>query len=280
MVIDFHTHVFPPSVIAHRDSLAGQDATFRELYANPDSELATADDLLQSMEAARVDKSVALGFAWSDLDRCREHNDYVLASASTSGERLIPFCTVPPAAGRDAVFAEVRRCADAGCRGIGELRPESQGFRLDSEAGEVLARAALDHDLILLFHVSEPVGHPYAGKCGLSPAELVAFAARWPDLRIVAAHWGGGLPFFSLMPEVRERLSNTWFDTAATSLLYDASIYRVGTELAGEGKVLFGSDYPLLSQAVSRKRIEAAGLDGVRAGRILGENARGLLRLL
>ena len=40
-------------------------------------------------------------------------------------------------------------------------------------------------------------------------------------MTIIAAHWGGGLPFYALMPEVRDALQNVWFDTAAGHLLYD-----------------------------------------------------------
>jgi len=41
-------------------------------------------------------------------------------------------------------------------------------------------------------------------------------------------------------------LANVWFDTAASPYLYRSDIYRLAAELAGEEKVLFGTDYPLL----------------------------------
>ena len=279
MIVDFHTHVFPPEVIASRERYLAADATFRELYSDPKAKLATAEDLLRSMERAGIDSSVVLGFAWSEPATCSRHNDYLLEVAARSGGGLIPFCTVQPMAGK-AAEAEVDRCAGAGARGLGELRPDHQGFSLtEGEEGALLARAAMRQDLPLLFHVSEPVGHAYPGKRGLPLAELTSFAGRWPDVRVVAAHLGGGLPFYTLMPEVRKALANTCFDTAATSLLYEPAVYRLAVDLVGADRVLFGSDFPLLSQATSRRRVEEAGLDARERELVLGANARQLLGL-
>ena len=256
-----------------------REPTFAALYADPRAKLATAEDLLASMEAAAVDVSVALGFAWQDEGLCREHNDYLLDAARTSGGRVVPFCTLPLGAGPAAVASEAGRCLAAGARGFGELRPENQGCDLGGPTGETLAAIAVEADVPLLFHVSEPVGHAYAGKEGLALASFAAFVARFPAVKTIAAHWGGGLPFFALMPEVRRAIENTCFDTAASSLLYDDTVYDRGVALAGRERVLFGSDFPLLSQKISRRRIEESGLDDETKHHVLGKNAASLLRL-
>jgi predicted TIM-barrel fold metal-dependent hydrolase len=61
--------------------------------------------------------------------------------------------------------------------------------------------------------------------------------------------------------------------------LYDETIYGRATKLTGAESVLFGSDYPLLSQLRSRQRIEEAGLDAATRDRVLGGNAAALLGL-
>jgi predicted TIM-barrel fold metal-dependent hydrolase len=277
VIVDFHTHVFPPAVIAQRGAFCARDPTFAELYGDPAAKLASLEDLVASMEGAGIDLSVALGFAWRDQADCRRHNDYLLAASASSGGRVVPFCAAQPAGDGAAFRDEVSRCAEAGARGLGELRPEDQGYGLLSEAGELLARAALEYGLVLLFHVSEPVGHAYPGKGGLRPWELAGFAARYPEVPVVAAHWGGGLPFYRLMPEVASATANVYFDTAASALLYGDAVYEVGTSLASAERVLFGSDFPLLSQTKSRRKVEASRL-GARAKRlVLGGNAERLL---
>jgi len=278
VIVDFHTHLFPPHVARQRDRYL-TDPTFAELYASPEAKLATAADLLHSMDAAAIDVSVALGFAWTDPDTCRLHNDDLLAAAATSNGRIVAFPTLPLAAGPDALEAEARRCIDAGARGFGELRPDNLGFDLPGPDGDHLARLALDLDAVLLFHVSEPVGHAYPGKQGGGLAAFYAFISAHPGVKVVGAHWAGGLPFYATMPEVKQALAGVRVDTAATSLLYDDTIYGRVTKLTGPGSILFGSDYPLLSQSRSRRRIEDAGLDTPTRDLILGANAAALLNL-
>ena len=78
MIIDSHVHVYPPSFRERRDEIAARDATFRELYANPDAVLAdAADNLLTAMDEAGVDVAVAVGIGWTDREVAREANDYL-----------------------------------------------------------------------------------------------------------------------------------------------------------------------------------------------------------
>ncbi|MHB8683834.1 MAG: amidohydrolase family protein [Dehalococcoidia bacterium] len=294
MIVDAHAHVFPPSVRERREALAAAEPAFAEVYRDPRAIMATAGEVLASMDEAAVDRTVIVNFAWHDEGLVDETNEYILDAASRSGGRLIPFVSMPPARGghggpqfEDAPGArasdpraKIRALAAAGARGVGELRPESLGYDLaDSDEADLLAWAASAYDLVVLVHVSEPVGHRYAGKQGLRLDALCSFAAAAPGVNIVAAHWGGGLPFYTLMPEVREALATTWFDTAAGHLLYDASIYRRAIDLVGVERILFGSDFPLVSQVQALTHTRAAGLSGDELAAITGGNAAQLLGL-
>ncbi|HEU0073130.1 MAG TPA: amidohydrolase family protein [Dehalococcoidia bacterium] len=279
MILDAHTHLFPPEIASHRDAYLAADPTFAELYASPEAKLATAEDLLRSMDEAQIDTSIALGFAWTGPDTCRLHTDYLLAAAAASNGRILAFPTLPLAAGPAAIEAEARRCAAAGSRGFGELRPDNLGFHLTGPAGDHLASLAAELDTVLLFHVTEPAGHAYPGKQGGNLPDFAAFVAAHPEVKIVGAHWAGGLPFYATMPRAAATLANLHVDTAATSLLYDDTIYTRVTELTGPESVLFGSDYPLLSQSRSRQRIADSNLDPAAIALILGANAATLLNL-
>jgi predicted TIM-barrel fold metal-dependent hydrolase len=278
VIVDAHTHVFPPAMIERRADLLRLEPVFAELYANPRARMATAGDLLGAMAAAGVDASVIAGFAWSDPALCRQHNDYLLESAAASERRLLPFCTLPladPAAAR----REAERVAGGGASGLGELRPESQGSSLAEPAtAELLEWASTALALPLLIHASEPVGHAYPGKAGQNLGGLYGFISRCEGARVIAAHWGGGLPFYALMPEVRDALGNVWVDTAASSLLYDPAIYRVVIDLVGRDRVLFGSDYPLLSQKTQVKAVKGV-LRGDELQAVLGGNAAEMFHL-
>jgi predicted TIM-barrel fold metal-dependent hydrolase len=136
-----------------------------------------------------------------------------------------------------------------------------------------------EHRLILLTHASEPVGHEYPGKGEVTPGMLYPFITRYPDLTIVCAHWGGGLPFYALMPEVKKALNNVYFDTAATPFLYNPQIYNHVGEIAGADKILFGTDYPLLAQTRLLQEIDSLNLETATREMILAGNACRILGL-
>ena len=277
MIIDFHTHVFSPQIKKNRNKYIERDPCFALLYSNPNSKMATADELIASMDEAGVDISVILNIGWTTHELCLETNDYIIESVSRYPQRLVGFCAVQPQS-PEAAVAEIERCAQAGIRGVGEMRPDMQPFDLGDElVMEPLVEVLRKHQLILLTHASEPVGHDYPGKGGITPDILYPFIASFPDLTIVCAHWGGGLPFYALMPEVEKAMSNVFFDTAASPLLYTPQVYNQVIQLVGADKILFGSDYPLLAQSRLLEEIKALGLPEEIKELILSGNAQRLL---
>jgi len=277
MIIDFHTHIFPPYLQEHREELLSRDDTLAALYASPTSRMATAEELVSTMDGAGIDVSVALGIGWNDLELCRRANDYVIEAVQRFPLRLKGFCAVNPRWGAAAV-AELERCAQEGLVGIGELHPDTQGFDLgDSAVMAPLVEAAVSLGMPILTHSSEPVGHSYAGKGRTTPEVLCRFIDSFPDVTLICAHWGGGLPFYSLMPEVSQALQSVYFDTAASPFLYRLEVFPVVVGLVGEDKVLLGTDYPLMEQnRLIRQVIEAPISDEAKEG-ILYNNAARLL---
>ena len=263
MITDYHTHIFPPSATVERDRWLRCDATFRELYTNPKARLASAGDLIAAMDEDGVGRSVAMGFGWTDPGLAREANDYIIESARKHPDRIIGFCSVNPAWG-DVAAREVERCAKLGLRGIGELHPDTQRFDIgDSATMAPVLEVAQAHGLVITTHSSEPVGHTYAGKGSTTPQVLMRFienAQAYPNVKIVCAHWGGGLPFYALMPEVKSALANVWFDTAASPLLYTPDVFPTVAALVGPEKILPGSDFPLLRFGRIRRQTEQAAV--------------------
>ena len=277
MIIDFHTHVFSPQLKKNRSKYIDSDPCFAILYSKADAKLATADELIASMDKDGVDISVIVNIGWTTHELCVETNDYILESVARYPKRLIGFCAVQPNS-YDAAIAEVERCARGGIRGVGEMRPDMQLFDLDDEVVmEPFIEVLKKHKLILLTHSSEPVGHDYPGKGGVTPDMLYPFITSFPDLTIVCAHWGGGLPFYALMPEVAQVMKNVFFDTAASPFLYSPQVYNQVIQLVGGDKILFGSDYPLLAQGRLLKEIRSLDLPEETKNLILSGNAQRLL---
>ncbi|UCD54063.1 MAG: amidohydrolase [Dehalococcoidia bacterium] len=277
MIIDFHTHVFSPQVKKNRGKYVESDPCFAILYSKKEAKLTTADELIASMDRDGVDISVILNIGWATHELCVETNDYILESIARYPNRLVGFCAVQPRS-IEAAIAEIERCVKGGMRGIGELRPDVQFLDFnDEEMMDPFIEVVREHKLILLTHASEPAGHQYPGKGGVTPDILYPFIERLPDLTIVCAHWGGGLPFYALMPEVKKAMSNVFFDTAASPFLYSSQVYNQVVQLVGGDKILFGSDYPLLTQGRVLEEISSLDLSQETKSLILSGNTQRLL---
>ena len=270
-------------MIERRDRLTLSDPAFAELYGDPAARMASAEDLIASMNAAGVDRSVAAGFWWRDGALAEEHASYLLEAAAASDGRLIPFVpadlTAPDARERLAALAE------RGARGLGEVRPGNQPGGVEGvDATSLLAYASGELRLALLVHCSEQPGHQYPGKSGgYTPGALwkLIEACSAPNACVIAAHWGGGFPFYALMPEVRAALAQgrVAFDSAASPLLYEPDVFQRVADLAGTDLVLWGSDFPLREQAADRAAVEAAVGDQAQRAAVLGGNAARFLGL-
>ena len=276
MKIDFHVHITPPDIIADWRKYAEKEEYFSLLSQSKNNKFATAEDVIASLEAGTVDRAVVFGFAFRDIGLCRYVNDYVIEKAGEYPEKLTGFM-VTPVRGEETA-KEIERCFRGGLAGVGELFPEGQGFDLEDKAQmRHLVDTCRELSLPILLHANEPVGHYYPGKTGVSIRQLETFASNNPDLKIILAHWGGGLLFYETMSEIKEKFRNVYYDTAATPFLYDSRIYRAAKALGLCEKILFGSDFPLLAPSRYFPALEESGLDAGEKFLILGENAQKLL---
>jgi uncharacterized protein len=279
MLIDIHTHLFPPTIQQQREKYCERDTWFNQLYSDPRVTMANAEDLIAEMDASGVDASVAFSFGWNDQALISETNSYILDAMRRYPGRIFGMAVLLPSVG-DAVLYELERCAQAGMIGLGELMPHGQGYRLsDIELLAPIMDVVQRYQLLVMSHCSEPVGHLYPGKGNVSLPDIVAFLTAFPDIRFIAAHWGGGLPFYTLMPEIQRVTRNVWYDTAATVYLYHQRIFPAMVHLVGADRILFASDYGLLRQKRIIEHIQQSGLDDRSITMILGENAQHLLGL-
>ncbi len=279
MIVDAHCHIFPDSFAQRRAELATLDATFAALFSNPKSRLATTAELIQAMDRDGVNLSVVMDLGWTSQIICGEANDFLIQARQDHANRLVGFCSVNPTWGSQAA-REIRRCVEAGLHGVGELHADTQGFDITSKPQmKPVMMAAYELGAPVLIHASEPVGHSYAGKGCTTPDKLYRFIQNFPENDIICAHWGGGLPFYELMPEVNKALRNVYFDTAVSPLLYQRQVFATVASLVGPEKILLGSDYPLVSHNRVARELHDSGLEPEAKKAILGGNAVRLLKL-
>jgi predicted TIM-barrel fold metal-dependent hydrolase len=278
MIIDFHTHIFPSEICQNRKHFFPSEPAFELLYQSAKSRLIGATDLLDAMDENEVNKSVIFGFPWKNPDTFKMHNDHIMEMVQKYPRRFAGLGCFDPSA--DQAVAETERCLDGGLVGIGELAFYQAGIdELALKQLTPILKMCADRDLPVLIHTNEPVGHAYHGKTPITLVQIYRLIKRFPETKIVLAHWGGGLFFYSLMKrDVKETLTNVFFDTAASPFLYDPEIYKLAVRLLGDDKILFGSDYPLLPPVRYFGEMHEAGLAKSQIDKICGGNATQLLK--
>jgi len=277
LIIDVHVHVFPPEIVSTIDNYLKKDPFLNMICNSPYHKYASLDDLLETMSKYNVDKAITGGFSASDQGLCSYMNDYILEGAYKYPGKILPMISLSP--NRSNMERELDRCLEKGAIGVGELFPWGQEFDLKGDVSNRLANFCKERKLPLLLHVNEEVGHYYSGKGDISVKEAAEFAIRHPGLNIIFAHWGGGLLFYELMPELKKELSHVFYDTSAGPFLYSTDIYRVAREIGLVDKILFGTDYPLIKPGRYYREMSESGLSQHEIRLIQGENARKIWNL-
>ena len=256
MIIDFHTHIFPPAIRENREAYFPSEPAFKLLYDNPGAKLIGAAEIVDTMDQEGVDKSVVFGFPWQNSQTVSKHNDYILEAVARYPARLIGLCCLDPFS-RGAV-AETERCLNAGIAGLGELAFYQSGIETNAlDQLAPLMAICRDKDCLSLIHTNEPVGHMYPGKTPNTLRQIYDLIHKFPQ----------------------ESFQNVYFDTAASPFLYNPEIYRLAKEVIGIDKILFGSDFPLLKPTRYFQELNSSGLSKSEIEAICGLNAANLLKL-
>jgi predicted TIM-barrel fold metal-dependent hydrolase len=272
MIVDCHVHVYPPEVVADAEKIGRSEDYFAMLASGKIHKWASVEDVIERMDQDGVDVSWIFGFAFRDPGLCALCNDYVMDGIRRFPDRLKGLAVVPPSArGADA---EILRCKEGGLVGIGELFPQGQNFDLtDIRQTWRLAGAAHELDMCLLIHTAEPVGHDYPGKGNVGPREAAEFCINHPESRVIFAHFGGGLWMYELMPEMKLYLTNARYDCAAWPWLYGPAIISAMAGAGLEEKIMYGSDFPILSLPRYEKLLEASGISDASREKFFSGNA-------
>jgi uncharacterized protein len=143
----------------------------------------TADQLLREMDRFGVDRSLVIPFPVVE-DPCAAHDEIAEAVRAHPG-RLSGAACVYPYLPRQQFLDELKRCKeDLGFVAM-KLQPQYQAVNPQWETSHFVYEAALAHDWPLIIHTGS--GIPYA-----LPSLQIVPAQRYPELKIVLAHCGGG----------------------------------------------------------------------------------------
>ncbi len=206
----------------------------------------------------------------------------IAEGAARNNDVLIPFGSVDPLQGAAAVDAARRLIEDHGVRGF-KFHPTVQGFDPSDPAYAPLYAVLSDAGVVALFHTGQTgIGAGLPGGRGLTlalsnPMLLDTVAAEFPELQIVMAH--PSVPWQDEALAVATHKHNTWIDLSGWSPKYfPAELVRYANSLL-RTRVLFGSDFPLLTPDRWLRDVEQTALTPEVMPGILRDNAVRLLGL-
>ncbi|MDH5345636.1 MAG: amidohydrolase [Gammaproteobacteria bacterium] len=325
-VIDVHTHMLTEEYLAwlgkhgppryeRKPTAAGQDSIW--MYGAPFMtlmpEMWDYDARIRNMDKAGVDLAIVsltcpnayFGDEAVSLRAARMVNDSMAEQQCAQPDRIAWIASLPWQYA-DAAVAELERATAAGAVGVMVIA-NIDGVKLTHPDFAPVWQAIDDRALPVLVHPTAPPGTPDMSldEYGLVPpigfmidttlaiARMIldGFLDRYPNLKIIASHGGGTLPYLAgrldrcheMIPACAEKISEKP-STYLERIWYDAVVYAENAlelclDVAGAGNVLYGSDYPhnIGDMAGCLSRVNTLAPDV--AAQVRGGNARRIFGL-
>jgi predicted TIM-barrel fold metal-dependent hydrolase len=209
-------------------------------------------------------------------------NSEIAAAAAKHPDVIIPFASLDPARGATAVREARQLVEEEGVRGF-KFHPSVQAFFPSDRAVYPLYEAIQEAGVPALFHSGQTgIGSGLPGGGGIrlkysNPLEIDDVAADFPDLTIILAH-----PSFPWQDEalaIATHKPNVYIDLSGWSPKYfPPQLVRYANSLL-QDKVLFGSDFPLITPQRWLRDFEALELKPTVRPKILKDNAIRVLGL-
>jgi uncharacterized protein len=216
----------------------------------------------------------------AQLGRRRIPNEEIADAARENADMMIAFGSIDPHKGKMGAREARRLISECGVKGF-KFHPTVQGFMPYDRMAWPLYEVIAEHKLPAIFHS----GHSGIGsgmRCGgglrlqnSNPMLLEDVAIDFPDIQIVIAHpsW----PWQDEALSLALHKPNVWIDLSGWSPKYfPPQLVQYANTLLKD-RMLFGSDYPLITPERWMKDFDEAGFKPAVKPLILKDNARRLL---
>ena len=276
--IDFHVHLPTPDWldVSMRGYIDAAESYFRSKVSRR-----TIDELAADFEAMDL---VGVLLAWdaeTATGRPRVPNEVVASACRQHPKAFVGFGSTDPLKGDQAV-GELDHIAHLGLKGV-KLHPSLQAFRPDDEKFWPLYERCEELGLAVLFHTgTSGIGAGQPGGQGMRldyarPIRLDAVAASFPNLNIIAAHFG--YPWHLELLAMALHKTNIYIDISGWAPKYiPAEVIR---ELKGrlQNQFVFGSDYPFIQPQRCLEELATMDIPPAALQKVLTENGKKLLGL-
>lgn len=232
-----------------------------------------AEDLFARMDRNGIDYAViaSLVFPTWEREEIQAGNDRVIDAVRHHPERLKGLVLVNPKHG-DFALEEARRGLAAGLTGI-KVQPAMHGYYpIDGAIMDPLMAIAREARAPLVTHCD------FNAKC-CTPYQVVRLAARYPDVKVVLLHLGQDPEMVGHTPDIVHDTPNVYVETSNTPD-YPYPVFVNPVRKLGPGRVMFGSDGPVVSVETNLAKLKVArelyGLTDAETRGILYDAAAGV----
>jgi aminocarboxymuconate-semialdehyde decarboxylase len=320
-VIDVHTHVLTEAWFALLQKHGGPRYTVQEVtgglraihldgapFMTPVPPMFDYDLRLKTMDQCKVDVCIVSltcpncywGGPEISLQAARIMNDDTAAAQTAHPSRLRWFASLPwqyP----ELALPELERAHKAGASGVMVLA-NIGGMPLTDPAFAPIWKAIDARALPVLLHPTAPPG---VGEMDMARFQLTAsigftfdtslatarmiydgFFDRYPNLKIIASHGGGALPYlvsrmdqcYDNIPACREKIaqrpSEYMVRIYADAVVFAPEVLDLCVKVFGGDNVMYGSDYPHTIGDMPGCLARVNALPAVVRGKIRGRNAQ------
>ncbi len=280
IAIDIHTHLevsCKHPFDNYRDEFDRAAERFFQLGRRP-----TMDECLAYYRERKIGFVMFTVDAETEIGKRRIPNEEIAEAARNNADIMIAFASIDPHKGRMGAREARRLIEQEGVRGF-KFHPTMQGFHPQDKMAWPLYEVIAEHKLPAIFHT----GHTGVGaglRCGgglrleySNPMLLDGVAVDFPDMQIVMAHpsW----PWQDEALSVAMHKPNVWIDLSGWSPKYFAPQLVQYANTLLKDRVLFGSDFPVLTPDRWMKDFDQAGFRDEVKPLIFKQNAMRLLGL-
>jgi hypothetical protein len=174
----------------------------------------------------------------------------LIEGAARHNDVLIPFGSVDPRTGEEAIARAKHQALELGARGF-KFHPSLQGFDPSSEEFYPLWAALQELGLPAIFHTGQngmgaglPGGHGIKLRYS-NPLLLDDVAADFPGLTVIMAH--PSVPWQEEANSIATHKANVFIDLSGWSPKYFPESLVKASNSVLQDKVLFGTDFPLIT---------------------------------
>jgi uncharacterized protein len=279
IAIDVHTHAWKSALQVDDAPTESQEAMGRYFRYAPQHTTVP--------EMADYYRKLKMGFVVFTVDgekgaSRKITNEEIAELAHKHSDVAIPFASINPHRGEEGVREARRLIRDFGVRGF-KFHPSVQGFFPNDKLAYPLYEAIAEAKLPALFHTGQTgVGAGQRGGGGIRlkyshPMYLDDVAADFPDMPIILAH--PSFPWQEEALSVATHKPQVYIDLSGWSPKYFPPILVQYANTLLKDKMLFGSDYPVLSPEKWVEEFEKLPIKPEVRPLIMKMNAAKLLKL-